>query len=95
MLLRKGGFLKAACCRRRGAGGILSVLLPGAAWLAMPKCPVCLAAYLALFTGIGVSAGFAAGLRLALIIITFAALFHFAARHFRNPKNSKTTPCPR
>lgn len=69
------------CCRK---SGILSVLLPGAAWLAMPKCPFCLAGYLALFTGLGVSAGFASGLRVFVIFVTFSALFLFAVRIFRN-----------
>lgn len=72
------------CCRKRGAGGVLAILLPGAAWLAMPKCPLCLAGYLALFTGAGVSTGFAAGLRALVIFVTVAALFLFAIRLFKS-----------
>ena len=88
LLLGKGGGLNSGCCRKRNAGGVLSVILPGAAWLALPKCPVCFAGYLALFTGLGVSAGFA-GLRVVLIFLTFAALFLFAVRLFRNYKFTK------
>lgn len=50
----------------------------------MPKCPVCLAGYLAVFTGLGVSAGFAAELRMLVIFVTLTALFLFAVRLFRN-----------
>lgn len=68
------------CCRKRGVGGVLAILLPGAAWLALPKCPVCLAGYLALFTGVGVSAGFASGLRALVISTALTTLFLFAFR---------------
>ena len=36
---------------------------------AMPKCPVCMAAYVGIFTGLGVSIPTAGYLRVALIII--------------------------
>lgn len=55
----------------------------------MPKCPVCLAAWLALFTGAGVSAGFAAGLRMLVISVTLAAAFLFAARLLRTYNHPK------
>jgi hypothetical protein len=35
----------------------------------MPKCPVCLAAHLAFWTGIGVSAAGASYIRLGLIVL--------------------------
>lgn len=82
--------MNADCCRKRGAGGILAILLPGAAWLAIPKCPVCLAGYIALFTGVGVSAGFAAGLKALVIFVTLAAVFLFAIRLFHNYKKTKS-----
>jgi hypothetical protein len=68
---------------------VLAILLPGVAWLAIPKCPMCLAGYIALFTGVGVSAGFAAGLRALVIFVTLAAVFLFAFRLLKHHKKAK------
>ena len=55
----------------------------------MPKCPVCLAGYLALFTGVGISTGFAAGLRAFVISVTLTALFLIAFRILKHHKKAK------
>jgi hypothetical protein len=56
-----------------------------AAMLALiPKCPFCVAMYLAVGLGAGVSLSTAAHLRLALIILCAASLAYFVARHLRD-----------
>jgi hypothetical protein len=49
-------------------------ILPAAALLLLPKCPLCLAAWLTLATGIGFSAAAASWLRAAIVLLSFAAL---------------------
>lgn len=53
----------------RAKRGDFHGILPGLALIFMPKCPACLATYLAAFTGFSVSVNTAEGLRCALIIL--------------------------
>ena len=56
-------------------------IVPGTLLAIMPKCPVCIAAYLAIGTGFGVSMAAASNIRLALIAMCIASLGYFASRH--------------
>jgi hypothetical protein len=67
---------------RRLAGAATSVL-PGAVLVLLPKCPLCLAAWLTLFTGIGVSEATAAQLRGLIVVFSIAAIALIAARMIR------------
>jgi hypothetical protein len=49
-------------------------LLPGALLALLPKCPLCLAAWLTFFTGIGVSAAAAARVRGLLVALCVSAM---------------------
>ena len=55
----------------------------------MPKCPACLAAYIALGTGIGISVPVADNLRLAVVALSSAVLGALAirvmARYLKRP----------
>jgi hypothetical protein len=69
-----------SCCESRAQtrpgriAGFLSWIAPGAVLALMPKCPACLAAYIALGTGIGVSVPVADHLRTAVLVLSTAAL---------------------
>lgn len=69
-------------------------LLPGGLLVLMPKCPVCLAAYVALFTGVGISIPAASGLRLGLMIACGAALLLLAFLYFRRFQASRNSRKP-
>ena len=58
------------CCHQIKARRLAGWLLPGGLLILMPKCPVCLAAYVAVFTSAGLSMAVAQGLR-AVVIAAF------------------------
>jgi hypothetical protein len=58
-------------------------VIPVAILAVLPKCPACLAAYVALGTGIGLSLTAATYLRLTLIVVCVASLIFFVAKMIR------------
>jgi hypothetical protein len=71
-----------ACRCRETAGGIIA----GAILVLMPKCPACLAAYIAAGTGLGLSFSTAAWLRASLLVVCTASLIYLAMRRLAKPK---------
>ena len=58
-------------------------IVPSAILALIPKCPMCLAAYIALWTGLGLSVAAAANLRVLLIIVCVISLVFLVARQMR------------
>lgn len=74
---------KATSALLRRGWGLLQWLAPGTILVLMPKCPLCLAAYIALGTGIGLSLPVATYLRLGLLAACIASLTYLAVRSLR------------
>jgi hypothetical protein len=82
-----------SCCNQRCSGSPTSArrYLNAGGWAVsaailalLPKCPLCLAMYMAVGFGIGISLPTATYLRFALILLCVASLAYFAARHLRD-----------
>ena len=73
------------CCKvARRSGEIGGWIVPGAILALLPKCPVCLAAYLMVATGISISVAAAVSLRAFLVVVCVSSLVLLGRRHIRN-----------
>jgi len=73
---------------RCASGGIASTAL----MVLVPKCPMCIVAYIALVTGVGVSVSTAEYLRIGMMTLCVLALTYVAAKLFlktRAPSRSR------
>ncbi len=99
MLLNQGAGMKTRhCCRTatreqnndpqpasrwRHGGEIASWIIPSATLLFMPKCPLCVAAYLAVIGGgVSISMAGASTLRASLLTLSIVTLLCMAFRRF-------------
>ena len=73
---------------RRGLH-IVNWLAPGAILAFLPKCPMCLAAYIVAVTGIGISMQTATILRTLLMSLCFVSLAYLATKPMRRAMSSR------
>ena len=69
------------CCTnrtRRVGGELAGWILPSATLALMPKCPACVAAYVALVSGVGISMHAAAWLRSSILVACIVTLLSVA-----------------
>jgi hypothetical protein len=66
-------------CSRR-ASEIAGWVIPGATLILLPKCPVCVAMYVALISGASISVASAARLRTLLLVLCLAIVTGLAVR---------------
>lgn len=59
----------ASCSPAARAGTIAGWLVPSLLLAVMPKCPMCVAAYVAMVTGLGISLPVAAGIKMGLVAL--------------------------
>jgi hypothetical protein len=64
---------------RRGSE-LAGWLIPSASLALLPKCPICVAAYVTLFSGVSISVASAAHLRTSLLVLCVAALLGLALK---------------
>jgi hypothetical protein len=62
---------------------VVSAAVPTAILVLLPKCPACIAAYIALVSGIGLSLPATAYSRTLLVILCVTSLIYFIAQQIR------------
>jgi membrane protein implicated in regulation of membrane protease activity len=62
---------------------LIGWIVPGAVLALVPKCPMCFAAYIALWTGIGLSLSAAIYLRASLLVVSIALILFLGVRSAR------------
>jgi hypothetical protein len=73
--------VKAGCCTTHRISRIAGWLLPAAILAVLPKCPMCLVVYFAMLTGVGLSVGTVAHVRILLVVMCAASFILPAAKH--------------
>lgn len=74
---------KRQCCEKpRRVVATTQWVIPTAILVLLPKCPMCLAAYIAMATGIGIPVAMATWLRAGLITVCVCSLLYLTWKKF-------------
>jgi hypothetical protein len=79
-------------CSSRRVRDAAGWLVPAAILAALPKCPACLAIYVAMGTGVGLSLTAASYLRMAIVVVSLASLAYIATKQWRLHRQRPNTP---
>ena len=69
-------------------------LFPTTLLILMPKCPMCVAAYIALFTGIGVSVSAAHWIQILMVALCLGSLLYLALKLARSLARHRSQEVP-
>lgn len=77
--------------RWRRGGEFAGWIIPSVTLVLLPKCPACVAMYVALFSGVGISVASASNLRTSLLILSVAAVLGLALKPLRRLASQNKT----
>lgn len=64
-------------------------LFPAALLVLMPKCPLCVVAYVALFTGIGIGITTARWIQIGMLVLCLSSLVYLTVTYWRGRSSSR------
>jgi hypothetical protein len=67
-------------------------LFPAMLLVLIPKCPMCVAAYVAMFSGIGITISTARWIQILMLMFCLTSLAYLAIRHWRRRSKSRGFP---
>jgi hypothetical protein len=68
-------------------------LFPATILVLIPKCPLCVAAYVALFTGVGISVSTARWIQILMLVFCLTSLAYLAVKRWRGPSKTRGVAC--
>jgi hypothetical protein len=66
----------------------IQLLIPATVLVLIPKCPICVAAYVALFTGVGISVSTARWIQVLMLVVCLGSLGYLVVSYWRRRRVS-------